>query len=493
MASGASLIDRLREISRRFPERVALVQHDTSISYAALWHRIAALAGLLRREGLQRGDRACVLLDSSIDYVVACYAAMAAGAVVVPLNTAARARDLLAWMSHAGAGWLLTRAAQPQLATLGTDSGVNRVMLIEQVADEPDAPADAAFLALPQSAPACILYTSGTTGDPKGVLLSHGNLSANAAAIVEYLELTERDSIVCVLPFHYSYGSSVLHTHLFVGATLIIEPNLVYPHRVMQTLQRSGATGFAGVPSTYSLLLKRVSFAEFDLSSLRYVTQAGGAMSPSVTSRLREALPGVQLFIMYGQTEATARITFLPPRDIVEKPASVGLPVRGTRIQIRTESGELCRSGEVGDVWIEGPGVMMGYWRDEAATAAVLRSGWLNTRDTGYLDGEGYLYLQGRRSDIIKVGAHRVNPQDVEAVVAELPEVAEVAAVGVDDELLGQAIKVCVVSASGCQVDPQKVKAHCLAGLASYKVPKLVEVVASLPKTTSGKIRRHEL
>jgi acyl-CoA synthetase (AMP-forming)/AMP-acid ligase II len=196
---------------------------------------------------------------------------------------------------------------------------------------------------------------------------------------------------------------------------------------------------------------------------------------------------------MYGQTEATARITWLPPGDAGRKSGSVGLPVRDTHIEVRSEDGSPCGPGEVGEVWVRGPGVMKGYWRDERATAAILRSGWLNTRDLGHLDDEGYLYLHGRRSDIIKVGAHRVDPQDVEDVIAELPEVEEVAAVGVDDELLGQAIKVSVVPVSGCEIDPLRIKAYCLAHLASHKVPKHVTVVESLPRTVSGKIRRHEL
>jgi acyl-CoA synthetase (AMP-forming)/AMP-acid ligase II len=469
------------------------VQQDAGISYAALQERIDRLAARLVRDGLRPGDRAAVLLDSSIDYVVACFGCMAAGAIVVPLNAAARARDIAAWLAHAGARWLLTRSDHSPFRELALQLSGIATILMEDEPAVAAGPVVGSSVHLAADMPACILYTSGTTSAPKGVLLSHGNLSSNARAIIDYLQLSQADSIACVLPFHYSYGTSVLNTHLLAGATLIIEPNLVYPHRVVETVSRQRVTGFAGVPSTFSLLLSRVALDQFDLSALRYVTQAGGAMSTAVAERLHRALPGTKLFIMYGQTEATARITFLPAEDLARKPGSVGIPIERTRVQIRSEAGEICQSGAAGDVWVQGPGVMLGYWRDDKATAAILQDGWLNTRDVGYLDAEGYLFLQGRRSDIIKVGAHRVSPQDVEEVIAELHEVAEVAAVGVEDELLGQAIKVSIVAVAGFEIDPLRIRAHCLAQLASYKVPKYVEVVGSLPKTASGKIRRHEL
>lgn len=341
--------------------------------------------------------------------------------------------------------------------------------------------------------PACILYTSGTTGQPKGVVLSHGNLDSNTRAIVTYLGLSRDDSIVTVLPFYYSYGSSVLHTHLSVGGRIVIEQNFVYPHAIVEALVRERATGFAGVPSTFALLLVRVKLTDYDLSQLRYVTQAGGAMSSALTNRLRAALPATNLFVMYGQTEATARLTYVPPERLEEKLGSVGIPVAGVAIQIRNDDGEAVRAGEIGNVWASGPNVMLGYWRNDAATAEVKQGAWLRTGDVGRLDDEGFLYLVGRRSDMIKAGAHRVHPQDIEDAIGELPAVREVAVVGVDDELLGQVIKAFVVLNEGATLTAMQVQAHCRACLANYKVPKLVEFLASLPRTASGKIRRVEL
>jgi acyl-CoA synthetase (AMP-forming)/AMP-acid ligase II len=236
-----------------------------------------------------------------------------------------------------------------------------------------------------------------------------------------------------------------------------------------------------------------VQLENYDLGSLRYVTQAGGAMSPELTRRLRKALPHVQLFVMYGQTEATARLTYLPPADLDRKPGSVGRPLCGVEIEIRREDRSAAAAEEGGEVWVRGANVMLGYWQDPATSASVLAAGWLKTGDMGYLDREGYLYLHGRRSDMIKTGAHRVHPLDVENVIQELPGVAEVAVAGVDDDILGQTIKAFVVAAPGASIDPMKIKAHCRERLANYKIPKYVEIVPALPKTASGKVRRHEL
>jgi acyl-CoA synthetase (AMP-forming)/AMP-acid ligase II len=285
----------------------------------------------------------------------------------------------------------------------------------------------------------------------------------------------------------------VLHTHIAAGASIFIENNFVFPHAVVERLSSERATGFAGVPSTFALLVTRVRLADYDLSSLRYVTQAGGPMAPALTTCLRSALPHCRLFVMYGQTEATARLTYLPPERLDEKLGSVGVPVRGCEIEIRLEDGRRAARGDAGDVWVRGPNIMLGYWRDPEATAAALQNGWLKTGDVGYLDGDGFLFLLGRRSDIIKTGAHRVHPKDVEDVIAEFPGVQEVAVIGVEDEILGEALKAFIVAVPGATPGLREIKAWVRSRLAAYKVPKDLELVTALPKTPTGKVRRGEL
>jgi acyl-CoA synthetase (AMP-forming)/AMP-acid ligase II len=236
-----------------------------------------------------------------------------------------------------------------------------------------------------------------------------------------------------------------------------------------------------------------VKLGDYDLSSLRYLTQAGGPMSAVLTRRLRAALPRARLFVMYGQTEATSRLTWLPPERLDEKLGSVGIPVNGVSLRIAREDGDDAATGEVGEVQVRGANVMRGYWNNPDASAAVLRDGWLRTGDMGHLDGDGYLWLVGRRSDMIKTGAHRVHPVDIEEVIAEVPGVAEVAVIGVDDDVLGQVIKAFVVAPGLPPRSENMIKAYCRERLASYKIPRDIAFVSALPRTASGKVRRAAL
>jgi acyl-CoA synthetase (AMP-forming)/AMP-acid ligase II len=324
-------------------------------------------------------------------------------------------------------------------------------------------------------------------------MLSHGGLAANVASIVEYLSLTANDSVLTPMPFNYSYGSSVLHTHLAVGARVLIESNFVYPHKVVERMVTERITGFSGVPSTYALLLSRVDLAAHDLSALRYVTQAGGPMPVPLVARLTTALPRTRVFIMYGQTEATARLSYLPSERLQDKLGSIGKAIPGVTIEVRDESGQTVSNGVRGELWARGPNLMLGYWRDAEASARVLCQGWLKTGDMGYRDEDGFFWLVGRRSDIIKTGAHRVHPTEIEEVATACRGVQECAVVGVDDEMLGQVIKLYVVLQPNAQADAMSLKAHCRDRLAPHKVPRFVEIVAELPKTASGKVQRHRL
>lgn len=498
MSGRESLVDNLIAIAARFPDRCALQQDAQRIRYGELLEAAKRVAGHLRAQGLQRGERVAFILPNSIEFVAAYYGVLMAGGIAVLLNAAGKSHDFAAWLGDCEPAVVLIDAGNADaLAAFALLPAQPRVWKTSGEAAMPfglSAAADVvhAFETAPEN-PACILYTSGTTAQPKGVVLSHANLAANTASIVAYLRLSCEDSIVTVLPFYYSYGSSVLHSHLSVGGRVVLERNLVYPHAVVESLAREHVSGFAGVPSTFALLLGRVKLHEWDLSSLRYVTQAGGAMSPSLTQQLCSALPGTAVIVMYGQTEATARLSYLPFEQLQRKLGSVGVAIPGVQLQVRDESGATAAAGETGEVWARGPNIMLGYWRNEQATAEVKRDGWLKTGDMGWFDVEGYLYLAGRRSDMIKCGAHRIHPQDIEDVIAELPSVLEVAVVGIEDAVLGQAIKAFVVPAQGAALSPMQVQAHCRDRLANYKIPKSVTFVAALPRTASGKIRRAEL
>ncbi|GAB2506720.1 class I adenylate-forming enzyme family protein [Pseudoxanthomonas sangjuensis] len=493
-----SLPARVERVALRAPERTAIVDGERRIGYGAFWRQAHRFAAHLRADGLQAGDRVAIVMPNRIEAAVACYGAWLAGGVAVPLNAQARQRDFLPWLRHCGARHVVyergnrdVAEAIAQLQPMPSSTAAEDAQPL--LPDDGGESGHVAHAAAPGNL-ALILYTSGTTGDPKGVMLTHANLLANAESIVAYLGLTEDDRALSVLPFYYAYGASVLNTHLIVGGCVVLGPSLMFPQLVLDAIERERATGFPGVPSTFTLLLEALAQGKHALTSLRYLTQAGGAMSPALTRRLREALPAPRLFVMYGQTEATSRISWLPPERLEEKLGSAGIPIDGVQWKIVREDGSDAAAGESGEVCVRGANVMPGYWNNPAATAAALRDGWLHTGDIGHLDADGYLFLQGRRSDMIKTGAHRVHPADVEEVIAELPDVREVAVVGVDDEVMGQVIKAFVVA--GETLPPRaadRIKAHCRTRLAPYKIPRHVAFVDALPRTASGKVRRVQL
>jgi len=498
-----SIVQHFDEAATRAGGAPALVWRETRWSYWDLQTAIAGAAVGLRGRAPSRGARVALLVRNSPQYVALYYGALAAGLVAVPLNAQERASVLARQIEHCEAAILVGSTDHPEWPALSAAAATAGCTVLP-IAPRDDASALEQFLrdlagarAVNDEPPkahelASIIYTSGTTGRPKGVMLSHGNLAANAAAIISYLGITSADRGLCVLPFHFSYGNSVLHSHLLAGAELVLEDNLAYPHLTVQRLQDDGITGFAGVPSTFALLLGRCNLREFNLVRLRYLTQAGGAMPRPLIERLRGELPKVDLYIMYGQTEATARLTYLPPAQLTNKLGSVGIAVPGVEIDVKLD-GRSVPAGEIGEICARGASIMQGYWNDTTATHEVLRDGWLRTGDLGHRDEDGFLYIDGRSVDMIKVGAFRVSPQEIEEVVAAVPGVEEVCAAAMPDELLGQAVKVVVVRREGADLDERAVKAHCRRHLATYKVPKVVEFVSVMPRTSSGKIQRFKL
>ena len=497
-----SIVESLQGIVNQYPEKTAVVADADSYSYHSLWQEVSACATYLKQNGLKPGDRVAVLLNNSIEYITSYYGIVACGGVVVALNTNAKPTDIANWVQHASADILITELGlyrriasdattleQRQLIIIdsGEDSAEGRFWTRQIKASAPDL-----FQPSPVSGgmPATIIYTSGTTGNPKGVTLSHDNLMANFTAVIDYLHLVSDDSILNILPFYYSYGNSILHTHLLTGATIILENDFMYPVKTLNRIARMKVTGFSGVPATYSILLNKTSLREYDLSSLRYVTQAGGAMPTANIRKFAEHLGHTKFYIMYGQTEATARLTYLEPADLFDKMGSVGKPLKCVNIEIRDKSGGIVDAGVIGELFVSGPNIMQGYWRNKCLTDQVIINGFLKTGDLGYKDKDGYIFLTGRRSDMIKVGGNRISPLEIEEIVHQIDGIDEVAATGVEDELLGQVIKLTVVKNKNSALTERQIKAYCRQNLALYKTPKFINFVDSMPKTASGKVKR---
>jgi long-chain acyl-CoA synthetase len=335
-----------------------------------------------------------------------------------------------------------------------------------------------------------IIFTSGSTGKPKGVMISHRNLISNTSSILQYLDLTHNDRMLVVLPFYYCYGLSLLHTHLRIGGSVVLNNSFIFLGTVISNLASYSCTGFAGVPSHFQILLRMSdSFRKTKFPALRYVTQAGGKLATVFIDEFREIFPDIKFFVMYGQTEATARLSYLPPELYEKKKGSMGKGIPGVELRVVNKGGEDTRPGETGEIIARGENIMLGYYADEESTRNSLKNGWLWTGDLGIVDEEGYIYLTARRNEIIKVRGKRISPKEVEGVILQMPEVVDCSIEGIEDNTEGEALKATIVLKDGAEklITIDHIRQHCAVFLAPYKIPSLYEFRKNLTMSPTGK------
>ena len=504
----------LRSSTSRSPEKEALVHGDERLTYAEVSARVSGLASGLRAAGLQRGERVGIYLDPSIAQVLSIFGVSLAGGVFVPANSVLFPEQVAHIARDCGISALITTASKLEsLLPAFEDVGALRFLVIVSEGGEPlktTLPAHD-FNTLTKATSkgkwedwgiekdlGAILYTSGSTGKPKGVMLSHANLMAGATIVSAYLEITSSDRILAVLPFSFDAGLNQLTTAFQQGATLVLI-NFVFAKQIVDTLVKERITGLAGVPTVWSLLAQPNSSLQKNSPALRYITNTGGAMPQNVLKVLRAALPNTRIFLMYGLTEAF-RSTYLPPEELDRRPTSMGKAIPDTEILVLNEQGQLCKPGEVGELVHRGPTVAMGYWGKPDATNQVLRPNPLLPPEVGDVervcysgdlvktDEDGFLYYVGRRDAMIKSSGFRISPTEVEEVVFQSGQVRHAAAIGVPDELLGQAVKIFVIPRDGDPIDKEALLAFCEDRMPRYMVPRAIEVLDELPKTSSGKI-----
>lgn len=485
--------------------RIALHLLHSDHSYGELRAASDAVASCLSQVGVRKGDRALLVGENSFFWVAAYLASLKAGLVCVPLPTSVSAEDLD----------YIVQLTEPRIALLQRNFAVKNATHFPEALVVTDSAAQlrgcrahvnfAELLSagieprsdfpLVRSADlAALMFTSGSTGKPRGVRVSHGNIIANTESIIRYLELTQDDRIMAVLPFHYCFGASLLHTHLRVGGSLVLDSRFMYPESILQRMQESECTGFAGVPSHYQVLLRNSSLRRKSLPHLRYVQQAGGHLAPSFLRELREALPGTRIFVMYGQTEATARLSYLAPEMLEKKMGSIGKGIPGVTLGVLNASGRPVGPGEVGEIVAEGQNVTYGYWNDPEESANSFRDGKLYTGDLATVDEEGYIFIVDRAKDFLKCGGKRTSCRQLEEQLLECDALLEAAVVGMPDELLGEAVKAFVVSrhadANGME---ERLRQFCKERMPPQLVPREIVILKSLPKNDSGKVLKQKL
>jgi long-chain acyl-CoA synthetase len=502
--------DILFRTARDSADRPAVWFEGKWCAYGEIGQAASALANFLGRVNILPGERVAILLDNSFDYVVAHFGALAAGAVEVSLNTDLKSEDLKSLLLDCEAAvlivsqkhalqWTVILEELPALRLLLTDSPPGKLPPVParisvHSLTEATAQGGSESLPVPRVAAdlASIVYTSGSTGRPKGVMLSHLNLVSNMHSIVQYLGLLPTDRMMVVLPFHYIYGRTLLYTHFLSGGSIVIDNRFAFPTAVLKTMEEQEVTCFAGVPSTFSILLRKTDVARRRFPHLRLLTQAGGAMAPALQQEVARTFASAKLYVMYGSTEAAPRLTYLDPELLPRKWGSIGRAIPNVEVIIADENGNRMPPGTTGELAARGLNIMLGYWKDPKGTAAVLRHGYYFTGDLGYEDEDGCIFLTGRAREIIKAGGNRVSAKEIEEHIVAITDVVEVAVIGIPDEILGEAIKAFIV-VRDTSLTEYHIRAHLQRHLAPFQQPKFIEFTDALPKNQAGKILKTEL
>lgn len=496
------LHETLEDTAGLYPDKMALINGTERVTYRELENRSNHLSGVLRDMGVRRHDRVVVFLDNPVEAVVSLYGICKADATFVILNGTMKAKKLGYILNDSGASALITHTGK---------RGIVEDALRELTKSAPSVLwfGDPAFVSTPAKGAkaifsenidqdlAALIYTSGSTGEPKGVMSTHLNMMSAARSIIQYIGNRSDDIIVDVLPLSFDYGLYQVIMGVMFGGTVVFE-SFQFPVKVLQIIEKERVTGFPLVPTVAAFLLKLKDLSKFDLSSLRYMTNTGAALPVEHIRRLRGILPQVKLFSMFGLTECK-RVSYLPPEEIDRRPASVGKAIPNCEVFILDDEGRELGPEEVGELVIRGSNVMRGYWNAPELTARTYRPGRipgeivLYSGDYFRKDEEGFLYFLGRKDDMIKTKGERVSPKEMENALSAMPGVAEVAVIGVPDEILGQAIKVFIVRKAETDVFEKDVKKFCSGSLESFMLPKYVEFLDELPKSSHGKIDKSAL
>lgn len=508
MTPQRSVQDGLFSSAEKSADKLAVAAEDGEATFAELLQASLALAAALQTEGLEPGDRVALFMENSLACAIAVFGVLAAGGIFVMVNAQTPEERLRYIVDDSGSRFLLAEGSLCRIAVggaRGTDGAPQLVFdrppadlaeegsAFSQMIESTGSPSDWSGRA---SDLAALLYTSGSTGVPKGVMLSHESLSFVTGSIAEYLRLGSEDRILNVLPMTFGYGLSQLLLTARLGATLLLERSFVYPAQTLRRLEESQATVLPGIPTIFATLSSYFGDAGTAYPSVRTITNAAAALPPSLHSPIRKLFPNASLFRMYGQTECI-RVCYLEPELVDQKPTSVGKAIPGTEVFLLDEDGRPAAPGSVGTLHVRGPHLMRGYWNAPELTTSRLVGDddvpALSTHDLFTMDADGDLYFVSRSDEIIKTRGEKVSPIQVEETLFSIEGIKEAAVVGVPDELLGEAICAYVVLEEGSALEEADVVRACREHLEAFAVPHDVRFIDELPKTPSGKVRKKSL
>lgn len=494
------------------PEKTALWSDGVSYTYSELAQQALQCVALFMACGVQKGDRIVLWMPNGVDQVVGLFAAWASGACAVPIGATTPLERCAQQIRHCGARVVVAPDARLAPLREALRSTLPQPMLLpNQAVRSPQG------VRIPEShenershkcalAPppavidldiAAIIYTSGSSGIPKGVIHSHRSIDTATRSINGYLENGPDDVILSVLQLNFSYGLLQLLGTFRTGGTLVLEKGIGYPYEVIRQFSRHHITGFAGSPTIWAMILQLSNVGPEDVSTVRYITNAAAAIPAPFVPRLAALFTAAKIYLMHGMTECI-RTGFLPPDEALLNPTSIGRAMENVELWIVDDEGRRLGPGETGELVIRGSTLMLGYWNDPTSTESVLRPGpfpWdrcLYSGDMFRMDQKGYFYFVARKDDIIKSRGEKVSPVEVEAVIYQLPDVQECRIIGVPDDLLGNRVRAEIVLRQGQTLSERKVKGHCSEHLEPHKVPHEVAFVDSLPKTDGGKIIRNQ-
>jgi long-chain acyl-CoA synthetase len=476
------------------PEHVAIKLDDAELTYAALDGASTHIAGLLAEHGFQRGDRVGIMLPNVPYFPVVYYGVLRAGGIVVPMNVLLKKREVAYYLSDSGAKLLFAWHGFAEDAQAGAEQAGAECLLVEPGEFEQQVGAASPVTDVADTADddtAVLLYTSGTTGQPKGAELTHANLTLNARGSAHLFDLGSEGIMLGALPLFHSFGQTCgMNATISDGATLTLLPRFE-PGKALEIIQRDQVNVFQGVPTMYGAMLHHPDRERYDVSSVQLCSSGGSAMPVELLRGFEEAF-GCKILEGYGLSESSPVASF-NHRDRERKPGSIGTPIKDVEMRVLDEDGNEVAQGEVGEIVIRGYNVMKGYWQRPEETAETIVDGWLHTGDMGRVDEDGYFYVVDRKKELIIRGGYNVYPREIEEVLYEHPAVREAAVLGVPHDEYGEEVGAAVVLKDGESATPDELRDFVKEQVAAYKYPRVVWLVDDLPKGPTGKILKREI